>query len=283
VAGDLSPEFGRIAGWAGEPFGDASSIPMFFLSREIRRHATVALTGDGGDELFGGYSHYREGMGIWGGRPPAPGSRSAGRRWLLRGMGLDRGFLRMQRHVNGALRRKLFTAGALSGTDPKKTLLERRNGIAGAAGPAHVLARMQNCDFHTYMTDDVLAKVDRMSMAHGLECRSPFMDHRLIEWAARLPARITVAADGTGKRVLGHLLARFLPEHLFRRPKQGFTPPWEQWCTGAVRETLRQDWRRMADPFMRKDAIDVLVPPGGGGSPVLSWMAYSYVTWRQGS
>lgn len=283
VAGALSPEFARIAGWTGEPFGDASSIPMYFLSREIRRHATVALTGDGGDELFGGYAHYREGLGIWGGMRPIPGARSAGRRWLLRGMGLERGFLRMQRHVNGGLRRKLFTPDALSRIDPAVTLQERRRWIAGAADPAHAPARMQNCDFHTYMTDDVLAKVDRMSMAHGLECRSPFMDHRLIEWAARLPARITLAEDGTGKRVLGHLLGRFLPERLFRRPKQGFTPPWETWCTGEMRETLRKDWRGMADPFMRKEAIDVLAPPDGGGSPVLSWMAYSYATWRRGS
>ena len=143
------------------------------------------------------------------------------------------------------------------------------------------MAAMQNCDFHVYMTDDVLAKVDRMSMAHSLECRSPFMDHRVIEWAARLPTRMKLSSEGSGKYILRSILSRFMPLGLYDRPKQGFTPPWERWCVGALRAGLRSDWPSVDDGLVKASAVDELAPEKGDVSPVLSWMAYSYVQWRQ--
>lgn len=294
VNGDLAHEFPRIASWYGEPFGDASSIPMYFLSRMIREHATVALTGDGGDELFGGYHHYREGVRLWGkeiepritrmtrlgkGMDWGRKSQVSGFRDLaLRVLGVERGYLRMQRHVNDRLRRKFFSKELLAELRRLDEDDPRRHWLEGSGDP---LAAMQNCDFHVYMTDDVLAKVDRMSMAHALECRSPFMDYRIIEWAAKLPARVKMAPDGRGKFILRELLGRFMPRELYERPKQGFTPPWERWCEGALRKQLREDWFSRDDRLMRKEAVDRLVPETGPLSPVLSWMTYSYVEWRK--
>ena len=283
VSGDLAREFPAIAAWYGEPFGDASSIPMYFLSRMIRERATVALTGDGGDELFGGYHHYREGMRIWGpdhlDRADGPrGIKVAIRTAFLRRAGHVTGYERMQRHANEKIKRALYSAAALGMIDPEDTAGQRRQWLAPCLDP---LAAMQNCDFHVYMTDDVHTKVDRMSMAHALECRSPFMDYRILEWAARLPARAKVSGQGAGKLVLRDLLSRFMPRDLYDRPKQGFTPPWERWCTGEFRRQLRADWLGLDDAMVNPGAVDILVPERGPVSPVLSWMAYSYVHWRK--
>ncbi|HMP74399.1 MAG TPA: asparagine synthase (glutamine-hydrolyzing) [Kiritimatiellia bacterium] len=313
VSGDMASDFPAIAAWYGEPFGDASSIPMYFLSKMIREHATVALTGDGGDELFGGYHHYREGMRVWGeglqvagcrlqvggGKEIEPrmtrmvGGMDWGRKFrvssfkfqvsgfrdlALGWLGIERGYPLVQRHVNRKLKRKLYGKELWTELNRVGEADVRRHWLAASRDP---LAAMQNCDFHVYMTDDVHTKVDRMSMAHALECRSPFMDYRIIEWAARLPARIKLAPDGRGKLVLRELLGNFMPRELYERPKQGFTPPWEKWCEGALRENLRKDWMELDDPLMRKEAIDCLVPGEGSVSPVLSWMAYSFVEWEK--
>jgi asparagine synthase (glutamine-hydrolysing) len=283
VTGDLASEFPRIAGWYGEPFGDASSIPMYFLARLIREHATVALTGDGGDELFGGYHHYRQGLQVW--QPGYleantdwSGWRGQARRLFLRSLGVPRGFARLQRQLNPRIKKALYQPAVWSQLDPEETLRQRSQWCDDAHDP---VAAMQNSDFHVYMTDDVLRKVDRMSMAHALECRSPFMDYRIIEWAARLPLRARINRAGQGKWILRQLLSRHLPAELYDRPKQGFTPPWEQWCDGAVRRQLRSDWRGLDDAWIRPDAIDGLVPERGPVSPVLSWLAYAYVQSRQ--
>lgn len=283
VNGELTREFPIIASWYGEPFGDASSIPMYFLSRLIREHATVALTGDGGDEVFGGYHHYREGMEIWGqGYLENIGGVGGIKPWLrslmLRGAGVATGYERMQRHVNERLKRRFYQPHMRHHIDPIETRGQRTRWLSASRDS---LAAMQNCDFHVYMTDDVHAKVDRMSMAHALECRSPFMDFRVIEWAARLPTRYKLSKKGQGKLILREVLSRFMPLELYDRPKQGFTPPWEQWCIGPLRAKLRQEWREMNDPLMMPDAIDRLVPAEGAISPVLSWMAYSYVEWSK--
>ena len=284
VSGDMARDFPAIAAWYGEPFGDASSIPMYYLSKMIREHATVALTGDGGDELFAGYHHYRDGVRLWGKASTFNAQHSTSniqglnaswiRSLLLGFLGVERGYVRMQRHANDRLKKRLYQPSVWAGRAED----ERRAWLAASRDP---LAAMQNCDFHVYMTDDVHTKVDRMSMAHALECRSPFMDYRIIEWAARLPSRVKLGPDGRGKLVLRELLGRFMPRELFDRPKQGFTPPWEVWCAGELRRHLRLDWNKRDDALMRRSAIDRLVPETGPVSPILSWMAFSYVEWRK--
>jgi asparagine synthase (glutamine-hydrolysing) len=272
--------FADIAGWYGEPFGDASSVPMYFLAQLIRQHATVALTGDGGDELFGGYQHYQQALSIWGTAPQSAGSdrgaRTALRRQVLRWMGFERGYLRMQSHLNRRLKRRLYTQQAWQVTARQQGPMDRREWLNGSQD---LLARMQNLDFHVYMTDDVLAKVDRMSMAHGLECRSPFMDYRIIEWAAKLPAHVKIDQQGRGKLILRETLARFLPASHYDRPKQGFTPPWEAWFRGALQEQVRRDWRMSGLPHVRPTLDQALVPEQGTPSPVLSWLVFSYLQW----
>lgn len=200
--------------------------------------------------------------------------------WMRRCLGVRWGFPLMQRHVNGRLRRRLYGPG-MAGARHAETLRERRQWMAGVRQDA--LAAMQDCDFHTYMTDDVLMKVDRMSMAHGLECRSPFMDYRIMEFAAKLPARVKWGPDGNGKLLLRHILARHIPKELIDRPKQGFTPPWERWCVGEFRDQLRKEWQVLDDPYTHRDAISALVPTEGEGAPILSWMAYAYLEWQRGT
>jgi asparagine synthase (glutamine-hydrolysing) len=280
VSGDQALEFPKIASWYGEPFGDASSIPMYFLSRMIRKYATVALTGDGGDELFGGYHHYRDGMGLWGRNLGFKYQGSGLRGIALGAMGVKRGYVRMQRHTNEALKKKIYSNELQNGLKKAGISDPRQEWLEASRDP---LASMQNCDFHVYMTDDVHTKVDRMSMAHALECRSPFMDYRIIEWAAKLPAQVKLSRLGEGKLVLRTLLSKFLPKDLYDRPKQGFTPPWERWCAGEFRNTLRSDWLGLNDRMVKKSAVDALIPPNGNLSPVLSWMAYSHVQWRKNS
>lgn len=293
VTGDMAAEFPVIAGWYGEPFGDASSIPMYFLSRLIREHATVALTGDGGDELFGGYHHYREAVQlrersmllVLGSLLEGGGWREGVKRvasdLYYRGLDPAMALARRGSKLNRRLARSIYSEKVFGEVDHKATLMARAGGEGVRGGRRGVLEAMQDADFHTYMTDDVHTKVDRMSMAHALECRSPFMDYRVIEWVARLPARVKLASDGRGKLILRELLSRFMPRELYERPKQGFTPPWERWCEGHLRQQVRQEWHDRDDPLVQKESIDTLVPSRGPVSPVLSWLAYSYNEWRK--
>ena len=275
VSAEQQQDFQRIAEHMGEPFGDVSVIPTYYLSEMIRKHATVALTGDAGDELFGGYSHYFEGLRIWG-RGEVPPRESLGvRERILRMLGLKLGYNLMQRHLNQRTKRHVYTPDARKGIQPGETFKLRRRWM-DVARRGNVLEAMQNADFHVYLTDDVLAKADRMSMAHGLELRSPFLDHRIMEWAARLPTRYKIGPDGRGKYILRHILSRHLPSELYERPKQGFTPPWEEWCRGGLRNEIRTDWKDHRFPLVSDEAVEYLVPPAGEVSSILSWMAFTY-------
>ena len=139
------------------------------------------------------------------------------------------------------------------------------------------LKQMQYIDQETYLPDDILTKVDRMSMAVSLECRSPFLDHRVVEFAATLPYEAKICPQGRGKYILRNLLSRYLPTELYDRPKTGFTPPWEDWCKGAVRDELVNDWEKLPPELFQSDALDFLAPADGSANPLLSWCAYSTV------
>ena len=119
---------------------------------------------------------------------------------------------------------------------------------------------MQYLNIKSYLPDDILVKVDRMSMAHGLECRSPFLDYRIVEFAARLPYKAKIDRNGTQKKLLRLLLKRYLPEDLFDRPKSGFCVPWADWCKGALGTELRSRWRGMRSPYFRPEAAESFVP-----------------------
>ena len=256
-----------------EPFADSSQIPTFLVSEMTRRHVTVALSGDGGDELFGGYTRYFHGRTLW--RvvrrvpQPARGLAAAGMRavspsaWSAVGTVIPESI--RPAHF-GAKMRKL--AGVLAG-EPEPSLLYRQlvsqwadpeNIVIGGAEPdgplddrrvkelvPDFIERMQYLDTVTYLPDDSLTKVDRASMAVSLEARVPLLDHRVVAFSWMLPSAMK-GADGVGKRMLRRVLNRYVPQELIKRPKMGFAVPIGDWLRGPLRTWAEPllDERRLA-------------------------------------
>lgn len=270
--GDALDLVDKLHEWYDEPFADASQLPTLLLSGLTRRHVAVALSGDGGDELFAGYNRYLWGARLWqecGGWPRFM-RRGASRGLAALSPGLvDRLFSvlprRMRPRQAGLKLQKLaYGIGACSSPDALYSrIVSRWNGPtrlapgsseppplyaddAYAAAAPGVLERMQLRDLTGYLPDDVLTKVDRASMAYGLEARVPLLDPNLVEFAWRLPLRFKIR-DGESKWLLRRVLARRVPPALFQRPKSGFAPPIADWLRGPLR-----GW-----------AEDLLNPPGG--------------------
>jgi asparagine synthase (glutamine-hydrolysing) len=256
----------RLGGMLDEPIGDASILPTFVLSRFARQHVTVALGGDGGDELFAGYPmHQGQRVARW--LPPLPDT-------VLRGMtraaaalpvahdNFTLGF-RLSSFLRGAgaampmnhalwmssfspaEQQHLLTADVLhatAGMDPFAAVHRRWQESAGA--PA--LARATHLDAGTYLPDDILVKVDRASMAVGLEVRAPFLAHRVVEHAFAVPDTYRMSWL-TGKRMLRDAVRDLLPAGILQRPKKGFGMPVGAWLNGALRD--------LADDLLGPDSV----------------------------
>ena len=251
-----------------EPFGDHSGIPTYLVSRMAREHVTVALSADGGDELFCGYAGYEENarrMQAHAGIPAALRGIGAGTLGLALGTAAFRSGNglgeRLNRRLGGGLlidrmhklRDHLAAEPGLDALRPFRSFWqpgEVRNLLgngyadprAGAfRWPGAPLEQIAALDFHEYLPDDVLAKTDRATMAAGLEGREPLLDHRIAEMAFRLPLRMRIGPLGS-KHVLRSILYRHVPRELVDRPKQGFAVPLRDWmarliASGAVRES----------------------------------------------
>jgi asparagine synthase (glutamine-hydrolysing) len=227
----------------GEPFGDSSAVPTWAISRAARRSFRVALTGDGGDELFAGYARHRVGLGL--ARLPSflaglgrivPGR--AGRVLRLAGEPAWRRTFEMWDVLNRGWRERVLEPGAAARSrEIAESFLRERHESAGGG----VLDRMLRTDLATWLPDDLCTKVDIASMAHGLECRSPLLDHVLVETAVRLAPRHKLASPrGPSKAILRRVLERRLPADLLPREKRGFAAPVEAWLRGPLRETVRE-------------------------------------------
>ncbi len=240
-----------------EPFADSSQIPTYLVSRFAREQVTVALTGDGGDELFAGYNRHFAAPQLWQQlrRLPKP-VRSAIGSPLSRlpsqfwngAVGLLSG--RRQPHLGGKIQKGLRVAGSVRNFDELySSFLDEwsfedspvRGGETEGQGwdmdcavDAPDTLRMMYCDAVSYLPDDILCKVDRASMAVSLETRVPFLDHRVAELAARIPLSMKVRG-GSGKYILRKLLHREIPRELFDRPKAGFAIPVGEWIKGPLR------------------------------------------------
>jgi asparagine synthase (glutamine-hydrolysing) len=226
----------------GEPFADHSSVPTLAVCKLARRHATVALSGDGGDEVFAGYRRYRWHLLAEAVRRKIPaGARKyvigtlaraypkldRAPRWLrakttLTEISLDSalGYYRTVCKFSDERRRSVFSPSlqaALDGHDPAKRFV----GLMAECDPADPLLQAQYADLHTYLPGDILVKVDRTSMAVSLEVRPPFLDRELVAWGAALPASLK-RAGGAGKKVLREAVAPYLPPLLLNRAKTGF-------------------------------------------------------------
>lgn len=245
---DLIP---RLARQFDEPMVDSSMIPTFLVSQLVRQHCTVALGGDGGDELFGGYGHYSRLLWVQGrlGQIPRPlrGAVSAaaermlpvglkGRNWL-QGLGVDlqQGLPLIANYFDATTRRQLMVQ-----QDRWDLAAEsiRRECI-----PAHpdLLQRATRMDFVNYLAEDILVKVDRASMLNSLEVRAPLLDHRLIEFAfGKVPSYLK-ATPLDKKILLKRLTARVLPPEFDHQRKQGFLIPLADWLkTGPFRDLFHE-------------------------------------------
>jgi asparagine synthase (glutamine-hydrolysing) len=243
----------RIAWHFDEPFADSSAVPTFAVSAEARSRVTVALSGDGGDELFGGYrrhalEHWEHGVRRRAGRALArvAGTLATTLPRGLRGRNTlarlrapdDRACAVKFQHDSGvdALKARIYGPGlrrALANADPLAPF-RRAYRRAACADPVN---RILYVDLKTYLADDILVKVDRMSMAHGLEVRAPFLDHRLVEHVAVLPGRVKVPGGAT-KPLLRALLAERVPRAAWDRPKHGFEAPIGEWLRRELRPLM---------------------------------------------
>jgi asparagine synthase (glutamine-hydrolysing) len=269
----------RLPDWYDEPFADASQIPTCLVSALARRHVTVALSGDGGDEVFAGYDRY-----LWA-------------QWIVRRLGmlppaLRRGGVGMLRALSEPAWDRLFAwipqtmrpahpgdrihklSAVLTQADPdavyRRLVSQWEHPELVAAGGREpdgpiwdpsvardfpeYMARMQYLDTATYLPDDILTKVDRATMAVGLEGRVPLIDHRVVAYAWTLPPHMKVR-NGRGKWLLRRVLDRYVPERLIDRPKMGFSVPIDAWLRGPLR-----DWAEdLLDP-VRLAAYGLLRP-----------------------
>jgi asparagine synthase (glutamine-hydrolysing) len=245
----------RLVWHFDEPFGDSSAVPTWYVSQIARQHVTVALTGDGGDELFAGYPRYRiiERLGrfdrlpslaraalanrIWEYAPVGAGEYSLSARVRRRMLTLreppERRYLHSVAPYPIAQRRQLVSdafVAETAGCDAAESIAVRF-GTSQRRSPG---CRAMHTDLQTYLPDDLLAKVDITSMAHALECRAPFLDHKVVELAVSLPFRYQV--DGAGsKPFLTSALPDLVPPALQRRGKAGFRIPLDNWFRNELR------------------------------------------------
>lgn len=267
---DLLP---RIVRHYGEPFADKSALPSFLLCELTRREVKVALNGDGGDEAFAGYRKYR--LTPWQLAAANLLPRPLRERWVrtsLLGTGLGgtkpaRNLRRWLLPETESLFTSEFFAGQLLQTlTTREFRAQATVGLASPIeeywdGPSDPVDRMLAWDNEHYLPDDLLVKMDIASMAHGLEVRSPFLDHELVELCASLPSAWKVDADG-GKRLLRELVASDLPPALLATPKRGFSVPLEEWWRGPAREQLRAGLRDLHPTlgyYINARAVEALV------------------------
>lgn len=246
-----------------EPFADSSQIPTFLVSELARRHVTVSLSGDGGDELFGGYNRYFWATNIWrrvGWLPQSVRAALAGAlttlpptTWNTAFKGLAR-FLPPGWHYANPGDKLHKLAEILAVRSPEEIYLglvshwkRPADVVPGAHEPATVLTdpakwaalpdfehRMMYLDQMAYLPDDILAKVDRAAMGVSLETRVPLLDHRVVEFAWRLPLPMKIR-NGQGKWLLRRVLYNYVPQELIERPKMGFGIPLDAWLRGPLK------------------------------------------------
>ena len=259
-----------------EPFADSSQIPTFLVSELASREVKVALSGDGGDELFGGYNRHVIGPGVWrnANRIPLFMRRCIGKQ-LSRAAGENsRGWLKhlpsrfQYPSINLKLSKLAFALKAerrLEFYDLLRAHWKETDLVLGGSfrspyfelGNFGLLEEMIFQDMQTYLPDDILTKVDRASMAVSLEVRVPFLDHRLIEFAWRVPAQFKVR-DGNGKWLMRELLSRYVPRELMERPKQGFEVPIGKWLRGPLRdwaESLLDESRLKREGYLNAQLV----------------------------
>lgn len=279
---DLIPSLPTIY---DEPFADSSQIPTALLARMARAHVTVALSGDGGDEIFGGYNRYLFAPALYAKvsalpRPArkalaatlrtvarADGAGAQAMHALVKRLGLPRTLVDRLAHLSSIVGGADSLADVFESTasiwppgeNPAFETWRSDRSPWSDARLADLTAaeKMMAIDTLTYLPDDIMVKVDRATMASSLESRAPFLDVRVVEHAWRLPIGAKIEGR-TGKSILRRILAPHVPSDLFERPKQGFSIPIDRWLSGELRdwaETLLAPAALEATGFARPDEI----------------------------
>ncbi len=268
----------RLVWHYGQPFADSSALPTWYVSEITRAHVTVALNGDGGDEAFLGYPRYagcragawsdrlpapcREGMGALGRALPFATSRHRALRYARRFL-VDAAAPAPERYGRWIAYFNDLQKEALYGEGMRERLAHRALTRIEKwfAGRRCDDARAAYADIHTYLPDDLLVKVDVASMAHGLEGRSPFLDHEFMAFAAAIPARQKMRGTRT-KSLLKSALEPWLPREILYRPKMGFGVPIDRWIRGEMKplvyDTLLSE-RAVARGLFREDAVRAML------------------------
>jgi asparagine synthase (glutamine-hydrolysing) len=298
-----------------EPLADPSQIPTFLICRLARREVTVALSGDGGDELFGGYHRYIQGERVIGRmqRVPRPVRQAIGAgigtvaastwdgayrtvapvlprtyRHRLPGEKLAKMGALMRRDSATDMYRSLLSASQQPEAylRPEVSQVSAVERTLASYGALPLLDRMMATDQATYLADDLLAKVDRASMAVSLEVRVPLLDHRVVEYAWRLPRQLKIRGQ-TGKWALRQVLYRYVPRTLVDRPKMGFTVPTAAWLRGPLRSwggDLLSSTRVASEGLFNQPALMRSWKALQGGRTDLAagiWAVLMLQAWRQ--
>ena len=308
-AGEMVPRLARIY---DEPFADSSQIPTCLLSHLTRSQVTVALSGDGGDELFAGYSHYGTVLNRWKTINLFP-------RWFLKALNRSckamegKNLLLRERQVPswaaywenkapqvssllesvlqkdplGFYQRSIQNHVIPTYLGPRATpKVARLFQGSDSGGSGDAVAMMSRCDLWNYLPEDILTKVDRASMAVALEVRVPLLDGRLVHLASQIPTSIKMA-DGRGKWPLRQILKRYLPEDCIDRPKMGFRVPLGDWLRGPLKEWgshLLRNASVTEDGILRADRVLPLWKHHLAGSTDSSkalWPILMFQAWRE--
>ena len=232
-----------------EPFGDPAALPTMLLARAARQEVTVVLTGEGADEIFGGYDNYQKRVneerisGVLGSRfsplryivPHLPAFLRRDRILRPAGEPIERRYATIPNIFDQALLPSVFTPTFQSAQ--ASTIVDFAERHYRECDSGHYVERIMHIDARLWLVDDLLVKVDRATMATSLEARVPYLDHRFVEWAAKLPPGMKRRPEA-GKHVLKKIAERYLPAALVHRRKQGFTLPLTEWLAGPLRSEL---------------------------------------------
>jgi asparagine synthase (glutamine-hydrolysing) len=277
----------RLPALYDEPFADSSQIPTFLICELARRHVTVALSGDGGDELFGGYRRHVYGQRVWQHLSAIPlalrslvargltkvaasrvcdtllGGIAAAARVPKISDGVSTGVATIAAYLNAPDRFTLYHQFQSNLQDPATLVVGAAEPLVRVADPGlragftDFRDEMMFLDLISYLPDDILVKVDRASMGVSLEARVPFLDHRVVELAWRIPLHMKVR-DGVGKWLLRQVLFRYVPRQLVERPKTGFGVPRDSWLHGPLRswaEDLLSESRLRNDGYLNVELV----------------------------
>jgi len=283
---DAAAVIPRLSSMYCEPFSDSSQIPTFLVSQLASQQLKVVLSGDGGDELFGGYNRYLSAKKIWSTMQHVPSFARQASASLLRSVSpstwdglfnLAKPLLPSRFHVSGPGDKAHKLANVLKLADGHEFYLQLNSHwsdpasvVIGGEEPPTIFTDasrwpktdsfehwMMAMDARTYMSDDIMVKLDRASMAASIEGRVPMLDHRVVELAWRMPLDLKIR-NGQGKWLLRQVLYRHVPKELIERPKQGFGIPLGEWLRGSLREwadSLLDEARLIRDGYFRPEPI----------------------------